>query len=208
MTAPPRPPCAVVIPVKAFSAAKLRLRSRLDGPSRAGLARRLADVVVAAAGRLPVLVVCDDDEVAAWAGAVGATVVWAPGRGLDGAVRDGVARARAEGARTAIVAHADLPLARDLTGLAGAGDRVLLVPDRHRDGTNVVAVPTAAGFAFAYGPGSFERHRLEAARLSLGPTIIDDPSLAWDVDVPADLDHPAVAALLDAPAPLHATPRS
>ena len=33
----------------------------------------------------------------------------------------------------------------------------------------------------------FERHRVEAARLGLDFTEIDDASLAWDVDSPADL---------------------
>lgn len=199
MTTRPTPACAVVIPVKAFSVAKRRLAPVLDGAARARLARRLATVVVAAAGDLPVLVVCDDDEVATWADAVGAGVVWAPGRGLDGAVADGVAQARADGAGRAVVAHADLPLARDLGGLARRAGVVVLVPDRHRDGTNVAVVPTAAGFTFSYGPGSFDRHVLEAERLRLGPQVVEDPALSWDVDVPADLDHAQVGVLLDRP---------
>lgn len=188
---------AVVIPVKAFSRAKLRLAPVLDAAARAHLARELAGVVVAAAGTLTVLVVCEDDEVATWATASGARVVWAPGRGLDGAVGDGVAEARSGGAERAIVAHADLPLAAELAPLAGVGTGVVLVPDRRRDGTNVAVVPTGVGFAFAYGPGSFARHVAEADRLDLSVTVVDDRALAWDVDVPVDLDHPAVAALLD-----------
>jgi 2-phospho-L-lactate guanylyltransferase len=189
----------VVIPVKAFSAAKQRLAPVLGAPERAALARRLATVVVRAAGALPVLVVCDDDEVATWADARGATVVWAPGRGLDGAVADGVAAAAARGAARALVAHADLPLARDLAVLLGVDAAVVLVPDRRRDGTNVALVPTDAGFAFAYGPGSFDRHAAEAARLGLRCALVEVAALAWDVDVPADLDHDAVTALLAAP---------
>jgi 2-phospho-L-lactate guanylyltransferase len=187
----------VVVPVKAFRLAKLRLAPALEPGARAALARRLATLVVAAARDLPVIVVCDDDEVAAWAVASGATVVWAPGRGLDGAVADGVARAAADGAGRAVVAHADLALARDLSWLATAVADVTLVPDRHRDGTNVAVVPTGAGFRFAYGAGSFGRHRAEAARLGLSVEVVDEPSLAWDVDLPVDLDHPGVAALVD-----------
>lgn len=187
----------MVIPVKAFSLAKLRLAPALEPRSRAALARRLAGVVVTAAGDLPVIVVCDDDEVADWAVASGATVVWAPGRGLDGAVADGVTRAAADGARRAVVAHADLPLARDLGPLATAAAPVALVPDRRRDGTNVAVVPATAGFTFRYGPGSFARHLAEAGRLGLEAAVVDDPALAWDVDVPGDLDHPEVAALLE-----------
>ena len=198
----PLPPtdAAVVVPVKAFSVAKLRLAPVLTPGERSTLARRLATVVVAAAGGLPVLVVCDDDEVAVWAAGSGAAVVWAPGRGLDGAVSDGVAAAAAEGAVRAIVAHADLPLARDLTTLADDPADVVLVPDRRRDGTNVAVVPTGAGFTFAYGAGSCSRHAAEAVRLGLRLSVRRDAALAWDVDVPADLDHDAVTALR-APAP-------
>lgn len=190
---------AVVIPVKAFWQAKLRLSPALDRTSRAALARRLATVVLSAADGLPALVVCDDDEVVAWALAAGAEVVWAPGRGLDGAVADGVTRAASLGASHAVVAHADLPLARHLGGLARRPGRVVVVPDRHQDGTNVIVVPVDAGFTFAYGPGSFARHRREAARLGLALDVVDDAALAWDVDVPADLERPEVAAMLVEP---------
>lgn len=187
---------AVVVPVKAFSVAKRRLAAALGPAARAVLARQLADIVVAAARPLPVLIVCDDDEVAAWARAAGAGVVWSPGRGLDGAVADGVAHAGSAGATRVVVAHADLPLARDLTVLLEARADVVLVPDRRRDGTNVVVVPATAGFSFSYGTRSFDRHLTEGRRLGLTVEVRDDDALAWDVDVPADLDHLAVAALL------------
>ena len=63
---------AVLVPVKAFHQAKLRLAPALDQAQRAALAREMATNVVRAAGDLPVAVVCDDDEVAAWAATVGA----------------------------------------------------------------------------------------------------------------------------------------
>jgi len=85
-----------------------------------------------------------------------------------------------------VVAHADLPFAAGLSGLGGPGT-VTLVPDRRRDGTNVAVVPTSAGFCFAYGAGSFERHRLEAARLGLPCEIVYDRRLAIDIDLPEDL---------------------
>jgi 2-phospho-L-lactate guanylyltransferase len=180
---------AVVVPVKAFRAAKLRLAPALDSAARAALARQMADVVLRAARPLPVVVVCDDDEVRSWAEDAGADTVWCPDRGLNGAVEDGVAALRTRGVPTAIVAHADLPLA---TNLAWAADfpGITLVPDRRRDGTNVIAVPTDAGFRFAYGAGSFERHQAEGERLGLPLRIVRDPDLGWDVDLPSDLSWP------------------
>jgi len=178
----------VLVPVKAFHHAKVRLAPALDAADRSALARHMAGRVVAAAAPLPVAVVCDDPEVRAWAATVGARVIWRPGRGLNGAVTDGVAVLAAEGTATVIVAHADLPLATSLAWV-GDFDGVTLVPDRHDDGTNVACVPTTAGFRFAYGPGSFSRHRDEAARLGLALRVVRDPALGWDVDLPADLDY-------------------
>jgi 2-phospho-L-lactate guanylyltransferase len=185
----------VIVPVKAFRAAKVRLAGTLDPGERAALARHMAEIVLLAAAPLPVVVVCDDDEVRSWAERSGARVVWCPGRGLNGAVADGVAALAAGGVGRAVVAHADLPLATRLDWVAEF-DGVTLVPDRRLDGSNVVGVPTAAGFAFSYGAGSFGRHRAEAARLGLTVRIVRDAALAWDVDLPADLAFPGAAGVL------------
>jgi 2-phospho-L-lactate/phosphoenolpyruvate guanylyltransferase len=187
-------PAAVLVPVKGFATAKARLAPVLGPDERRALARSLAEVVLAAAAPLPVLVVCDDDEVASWAGAAGARALRVAPRGLDAAVHEGVAALAAEGVERVVVAHADLPRATGLADLAGApGDPVTLVPDRAEDGTNVVVVPAVSGFRFAYGPGSFGRHVAEARRLGLGPRVVRRAELAWDVDVPADLSSPAAS---------------
>lgn len=185
---------AVVVPVKAFTEAKLRLAPTLEPATRAELARTMAARVLRAARPLPVLVVCDDEEVRAWTERQGAEALWTPELGLNGAVEAGVAHLARRGVRRAVVAHADLPLATELAWLA-AFDGVTLVPDRHGDGTNVAGVPTGAGFRFAYGVGSFARHRAEAVRLGLAARLVPDARLGWDVDVPADLEPPAHLAL-------------
>jgi 2-phospho-L-lactate guanylyltransferase len=156
----------VLVPIKSFRNAKVRLAGALPPHERAELARRMAARVLAAAGALPVSVVCDDLDVASFAEA-----------------RDEL------GAVEVIVAHGDLPLADDLTRLAGFAG-ITFVPDRRDDGTNVVCVPTGLGFGFSYGPGSFERHRAEADRLQVPYRVLRDPRLGWDVDVPSDLEYP------------------
>ena len=178
-------PEVVLIPVKAFHQAKRRLGTTLSDPEREQLVRAMATHVVAACAPLPVAVVCDDEVVAAWAEEHGASVVWAPGHGLNGAVRAGVDRLAQTGARWVTVAHGDLPRAKGLGTLAPF-DGVTLVPDRRDDGTNVLRLPAAADFRFAYGPGSFRAHRAEATRLGLAVRILRSPDLAYDVDWPAD----------------------
>ncbi len=94
-----------------------------------------------------------------------------------------------------IVAHGDLPRAHSLAGLTAPGT-LTLVPDRHGDGTNVIAVPTAMPFQFAYGPGSFRRHLAAAIAAGHSVRVRHDPLLAADIDTPADLAHPLVQEVL------------
>lgn len=178
--------CVVLMPMKGFADGKARLAPRLDSNGRAELSRMMASRVLEAAVPLPVAVVCDDPEVAAWAVENGAMALPEPGRGLNGAVEAGVARLEALGAAEVLVAHADLPMARGLARLAGF-DGLTLVPDRRDDGTNVVCLPAGVGFRFAYGSGSFDRHCAEAERLGLPYRVVRQPDLAWDVDVPSDI---------------------
>ncbi|MEZ5228319.1 MAG: 2-phospho-L-lactate guanylyltransferase [Acidimicrobiales bacterium] len=178
---------AVLLPIKSFEVAKGRLAGALDLDQRAELARRMASGVIAACHDLPTWVICDDPEVASLAISCRANVLWRPARGLNVAVHEGVEFLAGEGYERVVVSHADLPLARDLTWVADAGPGVTIVPDRRDDGTNVMAVPTDAGFRFAYGVGSSALHRAEAERLGLEWRLIPDAELGWDVDVPEDL---------------------
>jgi 2-phospho-L-lactate guanylyltransferase len=179
-------PTWVLVPVKAFAEAKVRLAPAVGPDERRRLAETMAAHVVRSAGALPVAVVCDDPEVAEWARRVGATPLPEPGRGLNNAVAAGVEKLASLGAARVIVAHADLPLATDL-GWVARFPGVTLVPDRRDDGTNVVCVPATSGFRFAYGPGSFLRHSAEARRLGLSLRVVREPGLGHDVDIPADL---------------------
>jgi len=182
---------AVLVPVKAFHDAKLRLSPVLDATERASLARELAARVIRAAAPLPVAVVCDDHDVAAFAESLRASVIWTPGLGLSGAVTAGVEQLAHMGAASVLVAHGDLvrPQGLGALGTALPVGSVTIVPDRARDGTNVIAVPAGAGFQFAYGAGSFRRHCAEAARLGLETAVLEDPDLSLDVDRPGDLAH-------------------
>ncbi len=176
----------VLIPVKSFAEAKQRLGATLSDDERLALVRQMAERVLSAAAPLPVAVVCDDTTVADWARARGALVVWEPGRGLNGAVEAGVERLASMGVAMVTVAHGDLPLASGL-GCLERFDGVTLVPDRRDDGTNVIRLPVRTGFRFSYGPGSFDRHLDECARLGLATRVLRVPNLAFDVDWPADL---------------------
>jgi 2-phospho-L-lactate guanylyltransferase len=191
----PRVTAVVLVPVKAFTSAKARLSGVLTGEQRVALARWTAERVLVAAGELPAYVACDSESVAEWAEAHGATVLWRPGVGLNTAVDDSVAHLGTLGVDTVVVAHGDLPRPSPLARVALDGT-VSLVPDRRRDGTNVVAVPTGSAFRFAYGAGSFRRHLDLAIALGLPVRVVRDPLLALDIDTPDDLAHPMVQEVL------------
>ncbi len=179
----------VVIPVRAFALGKARLAAHLDDATRAELARKLADRVGAAAGELPTVVVSSAADVRDWARTHGLDALDDPGT-LDEAAAAGRAWVADRGCARALVAHADLPFARSLAPLARDGARpvVAVVPCHRDDGTTVISVPVDVPFGFAYGPGSFRRHAAEARRLGLGFRVVRDADLAFDVDVPDDLD--------------------
>jgi 2-phospho-L-lactate guanylyltransferase len=176
----------VLVPVKRFSEAKGRLAPALSPARRAELAASMARHVIRSAGDLPVAVVCDDREVAVFARDLGALVLWEPGRGLNGAVQEGVRLLGRAGARLVVVAAGDLPLADDLAWVTRY-DGITLVPDRGHDGTNVMGIPADGRFEPSYGPGSFARHLAQARALGMPVRVVNAPLLAWDVDFPADL---------------------
>ncbi len=91
--------------------------------------------------------------------------------------------------------HGDLPLlsAADVEEFlrnAEFGEGAI-APDRHRSGTNAVAVTRPGGFGFAFGVDSFKLHQTSAGA---GFAVVERPGLAFDVDTLADFDaiYPAV----------------
>jgi 2-phospho-L-lactate guanylyltransferase len=118
-------------------------------------------------------------------------VLWSPGLGLNGAVDAGRTTIAGKGFEHIVIAHSDLPLAHDL-GAVAVEATVTLVPDRRRDGTNVLALPVGIDLPAAYGAGSFERHLAAAIAGGHRVEVRRDPRLALDVDNPDDLTHPAL----------------
>jgi len=179
----------IVVPLRSFSVGKARLATRLDPPERAALAREMAERVVDAASGSATVVVSSDSEVVEWACLRGVACIDDPGS-LDGAADAGRAWVRDRGLARVAVVHGDLPLVTSFDEVLAPGGAavVLAVPCHRDDGTPVLSVPVAIDFCFAYGPGSFARHCSEAKRLGVALSVVRDPSLSFDVDLPEDLD--------------------
>lgn len=184
-----------MVPVKGFAAAKGRLTSVLGDADRARLARWMATAVVKALAPIDVFVACDDETVRDWATGLGAGVIWGPGLGLNGAIDDGTATLCASGYDHVMISHADLPRPASLASVPRSGT-VTLVPDRRRDGTNVMAFPLSDRVEAAYGPGSFRRHLDAARRTAHTVEVRVDPDLSLDIDTHDDLLHPQIDEVL------------
>jgi 2-phospho-L-lactate guanylyltransferase len=184
----PQHDVGVVIPIRSFRFGNSRLASALDDRERIGLARRMAETVVAAAGDRPISIVSSDADVAEWCTQHALERIDDPGS-LDGAADAGRDWVRTRGLARVVIVHGDLPLASSLDAVAndGADAVAVFVADHRGDGTPVCAVPVDAPFAFAYGPDSFARHVAAARAAGLTVRIVTDPSLAFDIDVPEDL---------------------
>jgi 2-phospho-L-lactate guanylyltransferase len=119
---------------------------------------------------------------------------------LNRAIRRGVMETVARGATAIMVIAGDLPLA-DAPALGSViasvpEDRgMVIVPDRHGNGTNALLVRPPDALPFSYGEGSFHLHLGLARDRELPAIILRSPTLAYDVDTPEDLE--ALARWLD-----------
>jgi 2-phospho-L-lactate/phosphoenolpyruvate guanylyltransferase len=72
-----------------------------------------------------------------------------------------------------------------VTGPAGAS--VVIVPDRHGEGTNALLLTPPTALTPAFGPGSLARHAALASAGGASVRVAQAPSLELDVDTPGDL---------------------
>ena len=173
-----------IIPFKPAGARKTRLAGRLTAAQRDGLSEAMFNHVartLAATPELGRVVLLSSIRPPGWAGE------WLPdaGRGLNAELHHA---AQALGAANLLIIHADLPFLTpaDVSALiAAAADGCAIAPDRHGTGTNALALRDAAGFTFAFGAGSLQRH---GAMAKARARILARPGLSLDIDTQADLD--------------------
>lgn len=195
---------AVIIPIRSLESAKSRLGGPLDAEERQALVLELLERTIRAAGGARgvarVLVVSDDEHNLRLARALDAQAVRETGHGLNSALVEARGLARDRGADAVLALPADLPrvsVAAVESILSAAGERlpagaadrprVVLVPDRHGDGTNALLLAPPDAIPFAFGVGSRRRHaRLAAEAGAFYREILDGP-LSLDLDTPDDL---------------------
>ncbi|MEO8628118.1 MAG: 2-phospho-L-lactate guanylyltransferase [Betaproteobacteria bacterium] len=186
----------LVVPVKSLRDGKSRLAPALNAAERRALIEHLLARTLQQAAQFPgldrTLLVSACEDARARAKSLGANVLeeHVP-FGLNSALRQAQSALREYGATRMLMVSCDLPLleAEDLRALARASsaDAVALAPDRGRQGTNGVCLPTSIAFDFSFGTNSFVRHLDCLRQRNLRSTAVDRPGLAFDVDLPEHL---------------------
>lgn len=193
-----------VLPVKRFGAAKQRLNDDLSEGTRRALAEAMVTDVLIALRRAKrvdeVLVVSGESAaVALAAGYDAAAVVDDPDdAGHSAAARRGVDAALERGATRVVLVPGDCPALdpAELDRLLAEADAaVVVVPDRHGDGTNALVLSPPDVIDPAFGPGSRERHERLAAEA--GATCAAVPVLTLGLDVDTFDDLTALRAALE-----------
>jgi 2-phospho-L-lactate guanylyltransferase len=186
---------AAVVPINALAAAKSRLVEYLQPNDRLDLVLWMGSRVLASltgSGMVEaVAVVSPDREVLRWAAEHRAEPLYQADGGLNSGLEWGRVWAKSLDAEALLVLLGDLPcLTPDEVAefvRRGAGQAVVLAPDRFERGTNGLLVRGSLELPFAFGEGSLERYRLLAERAGETPELYRAPGLAFDVDSFADL---------------------
>ena len=187
-----------IVPVKPLRRAKSRLAGVLSDEERAALSQHLLEQTLNVLRDIPeierTLVVSRDSRALALARKAGARTVTEHGAPeLNQALVRATMVAKEYGAVGVLVLPADLPLLseediRNLIDAAQDPPVVVLVPDRHNEGTNALLVRPAGLLEYDFGPDSFQRHQEQAKALGARVEIRSIPTLALDLDLPEDLE--------------------
>ncbi|MEM7444584.1 MAG: 2-phospho-L-lactate guanylyltransferase [Pseudomonadota bacterium] len=188
----------VLIPVKRFADSKSRLASHLGPKQRIRLAEAMLRDTLSTVSKVDdisgIALVTADPQAAKVGRAAGAVVLDDDAPDLNGALTSGREQLFLRyGPIALLILPIDLPALRqeDVESVVRAGRNpgaMVIVADDRRDGTNALLLGPDVDLTFAYGPGSYARHRASAQTAGLQPTVLQVPGIAFDLDAPADLN--------------------
>jgi 2-phospho-L-lactate/phosphoenolpyruvate guanylyltransferase len=188
---------AAILPAKQFENAKQRLSPTLQPGTRRVLVEAMFSDAMLALRRVPsidqIFVVTSDPVASQIAAGNDTIVIDDTASSHSEATQLGITRALGMGATRALLVPGDCPLL-DPSELEQLLTRpvpersVLIVPDRHGEGTNALLLTPPDAMPPAFGEGSRQRHTDLALAHGAVPEVAGLPSLALDIDTPEDLD--------------------
>ncbi len=188
-----------IVPVKPFNRSKSRLAGVLSGKQREALSRLMLEQTLRTLTEVEeisgVLVVSRDTAALSLARRYNAQTVAESG---TPELNDALTRATqiviaTWNARGVLVLASDIPLMRvqdirEIVALSGAPPSIVVAADRRHNGTNALLVRPPGLIPYQFGEGSFEKHVESARKMGLSAQVYSSPTIALDVDVPADLE--------------------
>jgi 2-phospho-L-lactate guanylyltransferase len=187
-----------IVPVKPLRRGKSRLSSVLSLEARTALNHYLLSNTLDTLASVPEiehsLVVSRDPEALTIAREYGARTVQEQGSPqLNIALTRATMVALSHSVQGVIIVPADLPLITvdDIREVVKRGvdpPVVVITPDRHHQGTNALLISPPGLIRYEYGPGSFQRHCIQAEKAGARLEICERKSVALDIDLPEDLE--------------------
>ena len=186
--------------MKSFGAAKQRLADVLGGGSRNALAQAMFSDVLSTLRHVPGLdeiavVTGDRDAESAASGELVTVLHDSAQSGQSDAALIGIRHALEIGCDRAVLVPGDTPLLQpgEIARLMAGTGGVVVVPDRHRTGTNALVLWPPDAIEPSFGPDSCARHLAAAEAAGVPHRVEQVPGLALDVDTPDDLAELAAA---------------
>ena len=186
-----------IIPVKPLRRGKSRLAKVISAEKRAELNQYLLEHTIQILSTIDeienIMVISKDTEALALARDLGAKTVQEYGSpGLNTALSRAVQIAKSYETCGILIVPADIPRlnAEDIKKILDHREKppvVVIVPDRKKEGTNVLFASPPDLIEFQYGNGSFEKHSQAALEAGARLEICDLASLELDLDEPEDL---------------------
>jgi 2-phospho-L-lactate guanylyltransferase len=187
-----------IVPIKPLRRGKSRLSKILSDEERAQLNYQLfkntIDVLKEVKSISEILVVSRDSDVLTEAREMGVRTVTENGSPeLNSALRRASVFSKAFSTQGVLIIPADLPLLTpydvdDFIQRRVEPPMIVISPDRHRTGTNMLLIDPADLITFSYGLDSFERHCGLARAKGAEVIVVENDRIALDLDVPEDYD--------------------
>ena len=183
-----------VVPVKSLHETKSRLASALSPEERSALTLSMLDHVLSAIRESGVIsrigIVSPNSKELSLPADI--AVIEQTRSGLNNHLEEGREWAISNGADALMIIFSDLPLLTpgDIKAITKLGKRkgtVVLAPDRHRGGTNIMLTHPVSLSVFAFGQGSYHKHQSQTLAQGCRIETYTSEGTSLDIDTPEDL---------------------